>query len=69
MLKIIIIAVISLFLSSIVKKTNPEISNLISVCGGVIIFSLSIVELQTIINFFMSLYDFTNFLKNQNQNL
>lgn len=61
MLKIIIISIISLFLASITKKSNPEISSLISVCGGVLIFSLSISGLKNIVDFFLSVYDFTNF--------
>ena len=53
MIKIVAISIITVFLSSIIKQKNNEISIIINVCGGVLIF-LSVYEmLAEIINFFL----------------
>lgn len=59
-LKIVIIAIICIFISSTLKKYNQEFSSIVSVCGGVIIFLLCIDEVQEILNYFISFYDLTN---------
>lgn len=58
--KIIIIAIICIFCSSVLKKYNQEFATLVSVCGGVIIFLLCVEELKTVIVFFTKMYDMTN---------
>ena len=59
-LKIIFIAIICIFSSSILKKYNPEISSLVSVSGGVIIFLLCLEELKNVLDFFTEIYSLTN---------
>lgn len=59
-LKIIFIAIICIFISSCLKIYNSQIANLISVCGGVLIFLLCIDELKIIIDYFFSFYNMTN---------
>ena len=51
-LKIVIIAIICIFTSSLLKKYNGEISTIINVCGGVLIFLLCVEEFKNIINYF-----------------
>lgn len=58
--KIIFIAIICVFLSILTKKYNLEISTLISVCGGVLIFILSVQELTNIFNELKDIYNFTD---------
>lgn len=48
-LKIVIVALITIFLSSSLKSINSEISSIVSVCGGLIIFLLVVSELSNII--------------------
>lgn len=48
-LKIVIVALITIFLSSSLKSINSEISSMVSVCGGLIIFLLVVGELSNII--------------------
>ena len=60
MLKIIIIAIICIFISSCIKTQNQEISNIISICGGVIIFLLCIDKIKEFVEYFSSLYLITN---------
>lgn len=57
MLKIIIIAIICVFIASSLKGINNEFSNIINVCGGILIFILVCEELTTIIEFIFSSYD------------
>lgn len=57
--KIAIIALISIFISSAVKKYNAEIANFISISGGIIIFLLCIDEFSNIIAYFEELYNLT----------
>lgn len=59
MSKIIIIAIICIFLTSTLKSYNNEIATIISVCGGVLIFLLVIDEMKNIFEYFISLYDMT----------
>lgn len=59
-LKIIIIAIICIFCSTILKKYNQEFATLVNVCGGVIIFLLTVEELKNIITFFTTMYNMTN---------
>lgn len=58
--KIAIIALISIFVSSIIKNYNKEIANFISISGGIIIFLLCIDELKNILNYFNELYNLTH---------
>ena len=57
--KIAIIALISIFISSAVKNYNSEISNFISISGGIIIFLLCVDELKNIIIYLEELYNLT----------
>ncbi len=59
-LKIVIVAIICIFISSCVKPYNAEISNLVSVCGGVIIFLLCVDELKEIINSLIEIANLSN---------
>ena len=59
-IKVIIIAFVSIFLSSSLKKFNPEFSNLINVTGGVIIFLICIDEIAKIIDYFNEIYNLIN---------
>lgn len=59
-LKIIIIAIICTFLSSMLKKYNQEISTLVNICGGVIIFLICIDGLKNILEYFASFYGLAN---------
>lgn len=58
-LKIVFIAIICIFISSLLKKYNSEFSSIVSVCGGVIIFLLSVDEITNIVNQFSEIYNFT----------
>lgn len=59
-LKIIFIAIICIFASSCIKSFSVEFSNIISVCGGVLIFLLCIDEISNIIKYFSEIYNITN---------
>ncbi len=59
-LKIVIVAIICVFISSCVKPYNAEIANLVSVCGGVIIFLLCVDELKEIINYIVDIANVSN---------
>lgn len=59
-LKIAIIAIICIFISSCLKKYNSEFSSIVSVCGGLIIFLLCLDELQEILKYFSTLYEYTD---------
>lgn len=59
-LKIVIIAIICVFVSSVLKSYNAEFSNIVSVCGGIIIFLLCVDELTQIITYFTEIYNMTN---------
>lgn len=59
-LKIVIVAIICVFVSSCVKPYNAEIANLVSVCGGVIIFLLCIDELKEIIGYITEIANISN---------
>ena len=58
--KIIIIAIICLFLSSCIKQYSAEFSTMINICGGVLIFLLLVDEIHDILNYFVELYEMTN---------
>lgn len=58
--KIIFIAIICIFVSSSIKKQNPEISNLVSVCGAVLIFLICVDELHFLIDYFKEIYGFAD---------
>lgn len=58
-LRIIIVAIICIFVSSAIKVYNAEISGIVSACGGVIIFLLCAEELKIIIEYFSELYNMT----------
>ena len=59
-LKITIIAIICIFISSCLKPYSSEFSNVISIYGGVLIFLLCVDELKSIISYFNEMYDMTN---------
>lgn len=56
-IKIIVISLISVFISSMLKKYNQEFSTLVSVTGGVIIFLLCVDEIAKIISYFTEIYN------------
>ena len=60
MVKIVIIAIICIFISSCIKTHNAEISNIVSICGGVIIFLLCVDKLKEILVYFTQLNSLTN---------
>lgn len=53
MLKIIAISLITVILSSIIKSKNSEISTIINVCGGVLIFTSVYEILEELLSFFL----------------
>jgi stage III sporulation protein AD len=57
-LKIVFIAIICIFISSLLKKYNNEFASIVSICGGVLIFLLLIDEIGLILNSFKEVYDF-----------
>lgn len=59
-LKIIIIAIICIFITALLKQYNAEFSTMVSVCGGVLIFLLLTDEIENIIENFVSLYELTD---------
>ena len=59
-LKLIIIAIICIFITSLLKKYNTEFATIVSVCGGVLIFLMLTDEMKNIIENFMMLYDLTD---------
>ena len=59
-LKITIIAIICIFISSCLKPYSDEFSNIINICGGALIFLLCVDELKSIIGYFNEMYDMTN---------
>ena len=58
-LKIVIIAIICIFLSSLLKNYNAELSMIVNVCGGVLIFLICADSLKNIIDYLISFYDLT----------
>lgn len=60
-IKIVIIAIICVFLSSCLKSFSVEFSNFISVAGGVLIFLLCVEELGQIVLYLKELYLMSNF--------
>lgn len=59
-LKIIIVAIITIFISSSLGHFNKEFSLIVNVCGGVIIFLLCIKELAEILSYFGEIVNMTN---------
>ena len=59
--KIAIIALISIFISSSLKSYNKDFSSFVSIAGGVIIFLLCLDELSNILNYFSEIYEIVNF--------
>lgn len=59
-IKIVITLLICVFVSSCLKPYNAEISNLVSVCGGVIIFLLCVDELNNIVEYLMEIAHLSN---------
>lgn len=55
MLKIIILALISIFLSVILKQRSPEFSMIVSVAGGLLILFLCFDYLSELISFYSNL--------------
>ncbi len=60
-LKVIIIAIICIFISSCLKQYNNEFASLVSTCGGILIFILVCEELVSIVDFLLQMYEFANF--------
>lgn len=58
--KIIFIAIICIFSSALLKKYNNEVSLIISVCGGVLIFVLAVQQLTLVLNSLRDLYNATD---------
>jgi len=58
--KIVLIAIVCIFLSSCLKIYSTEFANFVSVAGGVLIFLLCIDELKIIISYLEELYELTN---------
>ena len=56
MLKIVIIAIICIFISSTLKAYNQEFSNIVSICGGVILFLLCIDKINEIVLYLNNLF-------------
>lgn len=54
-LKIVVIGIISSILALTLKKQNPEISIIISIAAGILIFMMVIPKLQAVINMLISI--------------
>lgn len=61
MIKIVIIAIICIFISSCLKQYSSEFSNIVSTCGGIIIFGLVCEEISAIVDFMLTLYEYSGF--------
>ncbi len=59
-IKIVLIAIVCVFLASCLKSYSNEFANFVSVAGGVLIFLLCIDELKIIISYMRDLYEYTN---------
>ena len=59
-IKIAIIALISIFISSALKNYNAQLSNFVSIAGGIIIFLLCVDEFSEILSYFLELHNLTN---------
>ena len=53
MLKIVLIALITVLLSAIIKNKNAEFSTIITICGGVLIFMCVFDLLEEVVVFFL----------------
>lgn len=54
-IKIVVIGIVSSILALTLKKQNPEISILISIVAGIIIFMMVLPKLQTVIDMLISI--------------
>ena len=65
--KVIFVAIICIFTSSLLKKYNAEFASMVNVCGGVIIFLICVDGVAEMLNSFKEIYSFSgldfNFLK------
>ena len=59
--KIAIIALISIFISSSLKNYNKDFSSFVSIAGGIIIFLLCLDELKVVIEYLTEIYNLVNF--------
>ncbi len=59
-LKIVLIAIVCVFLCSTLNSYSKEFSNFVGVAGGVLIFLLCIDELKVILEYLNELYGLTN---------
>ncbi len=57
--KIIFIAIICIFSASLLKKYNTDISSIISVCGGILIFILCVQEFNNVFDYLKEIYNFS----------
>ena len=57
-LKIVIVAIICIFITSALKPHNKEFATMVSISGGVIIFLMVVDQLKNILDYFVELYDF-----------
>ncbi len=57
--RIIFIAIICIFSASLLKKYNTDISSIISVCGGILIFILCVQEFNNVFDYLKEIYNFS----------
>lgn len=60
LLKIVAIALVTVFAHMLVKQTKPEIAVLISIVGSIIIITLVVSSLKSVLNTFYSIIETTN---------
>ncbi len=59
LIKIIAIALITVFANILVKQTKPEISILITIAGSVLIIVMSVDALSSVISSFYNIFEYT----------
>lgn len=59
LIKIIAIALITVFANILVKQTKPEISMLITIAGSILIIVMSVDALSSVISSFYSIFEYT----------
>ena len=59
-LKIMAIALVTVFACMIVKQTKPEIAILISIVGSILIIIMTVNSISSVIKYFYNLFEITN---------
>ena len=60
LLKVLGVAVCTIIINVLLKQIKPELSILVNVCGGLIMFMLVLEEGKSLINEYVSMQEFSN---------